>query len=63
MPGMSNLKRVIGMTGMSSNTISVSDNKADEYKRFCLDNCPHEDKPCNGNCKEIQEWIKNNKRS
>lgn len=38
----------------------VPDNQDPEAK-FCLCDCPHSDKPCKGTCKEIEQYIKQNK--
>ena len=62
MPKMSNVARVLSMISSDGWTTSFARTKEDAYKQFCIDNCPHKENPCNGTCKEIREWMKNNKR-
>lgn len=54
-------KKVISMTRSDEWTTpypTVSATGDNEYEEFCTNNCPHKEKPCNGNCKEIREWLK-----
>lgn len=62
MLGMSNKARAISMTRSDFWTSSFAQVKEDEYKQFCTERCPHPETPCDGTCKEIREWMKNNKR-
>ena len=62
MPKMGIKKRVISMTRSDSWTTNfppiVSAKDDNEYEEFCTNHCPHKEKPCNGDCKEIREWLK-----
>ena len=54
--------RVISMTKSDSWTTSFGKGGEDEYKQFCYDKCPHKDKPCEGDCREMKEYRKTHKR-
>ena len=54
--------KAISMTRSDSWTTSFPTVKPDKYKQFCTDNCPHKDTPCNGDCPEMKEFRKLNKR-
>lgn len=62
MPKMSNIRRAISMTKSDAWTTSSYQIKEDDYKQFCHERCPHADKPCNGDCKEMKEYRKTHKR-
>lgn len=62
MPKMGIKKRVISMTRSDEWITPFLQVKDDEYKQFCYKNCPHEDTPCNGTCKEIIDWLKSHNR-
>lgn len=50
------------MTKSDAWTTSSYQIKEDDYKQFCHERCPHADKPCNGDCKEMKEYRKTHKR-
>ena len=46
----------------ASDIFSPNEKNSSAEALFCISNCPHKDKPCNGECKEIREWLKNRKK-
>jgi hypothetical protein len=46
---------------MTRNTTWITPEKeleADTQEAYCVNNCPHKDKECKGNCKEVREFAK-----
>ena len=62
MPRMSNTRRAISMTRSDTWTTTIPSIKSDEEADFCLNRCPHKEKPCNGDCPEIKEFRKTHRR-
>ena len=63
MPRMSNTKRAISMTRSDTWTTSFAKLKVDDEKIFCIEFCPHKETPCNGDCPEMKEFRKINKKT
>jgi hypothetical protein len=62
MPKMSNVARVIDKANCDKSlNVDISSRKLDEAGRFCLEGCPHPDKPCDGICAEFKAFVKRNK--
>ena len=61
MPRMSNTRRAIAMTRSGTwNTVEPCI-KSEDRADFCLNRCPHADKPCKGDCPEMKDFRKNHK--
>lgn len=62
MPRMSNTRRAISMTRSDTWTTIEPDIKSEAIADFCLNRCPHQEKPCKGDCFEMKEFRKNHKK-
>lgn len=61
MPRMSKVAKAIQNTRDSTwftPTWDEPKTKSDKYKHFCLCQCPHPDKPCDGICAEFKAFMK-----
>lgn len=62
MPKMSNAGRAISMIRSDTWNTIVRDIKSEGDADFCIHHCPHKETPCNGDCPEMKELRKKNKR-
>ena len=59
MPKMGIKSRVISMTRSDTWTTNIAqETKRNSIADFCLYECPHKDKACDGDCAEIKAYIK-----
>lgn len=64
MPKMSNVQRVISMTNSNSwRSLELRGRLTrDILADFCLNCCPHQDVSCKGDCAEMKEFRRKNRR-
>lgn len=62
MPRMSITSRAISMTRSDTWTTGEHRIKSEILADFCLNQCPHKDTPCKGDCPEMKAFRKKHKK-
>ena len=62
MPKMGDKRRAISMTRSDTWTTVEPCIISEESADFCLNRCPHKDKPCKGDCPEMKDFRKKHKK-
>ena len=60
---MGNARYAISNTRSETWTTPICHIKGGEEEMFCIENCPHPNSPCKGDCPEMKEWRKAHRSS